>query len=59
MDQWIKSNKVSSTLILIFLFAFLVYVWPTPYRNFQSGDRQARVNRFTGSVEVLSRDGWR
>jgi len=38
--------------------AWLTYVWPTPWEHFKMREFNIRVNRFTGTTETLSADGW-
>jgi hypothetical protein len=51
-------------LLLALLLALLgYYVWPTPYRFYSANGRLAgimgyRENRLTGSLDVLTKEGW-
>jgi hypothetical protein len=39
---------------------FLLYVWPTPYKEYRQGElRVIRVNRVTGHQQLLTLEGWR
>jgi len=48
---------------LLFVLILVAFVWPTLYRydRIKSVDEEApvRINRFTGTAEVLAHDGWR
>lgn len=51
--NWVRVLSVVGGL------AFVLFVWPTPYRYFKGGSTNYRVNRFTGSTETLRGGGWR
>ena len=46
-------------LIAALIAAVALWVWPTPYREYRYGQTTARVNRFTGTTELLYPQGWR
>lgn len=43
----------------VFVFGWLLLVWPTPWKYFKNGSTNLRVNRFSGNTETLGRNGWR
>jgi hypothetical protein len=55
----IVSLAVKAFLGVVALYIVL-FVWPTPYRYYEFPDRTLiiRVNRVTGSQQVLRADGW-
>lgn len=65
VKRWSISRAISLAAVLLSL-GFLMYVWPTPYRQLQLLEtnklsREAlglRQQRFTGRVEVLTVGGW-
>jgi hypothetical protein len=51
MLQWLRQPVI---FVALLLFAFGVFVWPTPWQTTHtSGLAFARVNRFTGTAELL------
>lgn len=51
-------RPVLATLALAVILAWLVWVWPTPYIYLTYGSRPVRINRITGSYEVMTPVGW-
>jgi hypothetical protein len=48
-----RTDRRGAALLYLALF-----VWPTPYKEYQIGNRIIRVNRVTGSQQLLTVDGW-
>jgi len=56
-----RAATIAAVALLLALLGY--YVWPTPFRFYSPSGRLAgimayRENRFTGSVDVLTRRGW-
>jgi hypothetical protein len=45
--------------IVIGIVLLAVLIWPTLYRYDRMYDRPVRINRLTGTAQVLSASGWR
>lgn len=48
-----QANKLVISALIILVFLFATFVWPTPYKYFKAGELNIRVNRVTGAAEVL------
>jgi hypothetical protein len=52
-------TKILTAIGLILVLLFLIFVWPTAYRYDDFKGLPIRINRFTGTVEVLYiSSGW-
>jgi hypothetical protein len=53
--NWSAIGRIVAAAALLYVALF---VWPTPYKEYQIGNRIIRVNRVTGSQQLLTADGW-
>ena len=55
----VAMRRVLVTMALATIaIAFLLLVWPTPYRYEQVHSHLIRLNRVTGHADALCPDGW-
>jgi hypothetical protein len=54
--QWQRILAV--TVVGIFAFGWIYYVWPTPWNHGRLDGDTIRTNRFTGEVQYLTLTGW-
>ncbi len=47
-----------SLVALLLVAAFMLWVWPTPWRFFTTGDRVYRQERFTQCYSWATDTGW-
>jgi len=52
------AKKIAVAVGAVVLLLMSVLVWPTRYVQTSYADRPARIDRFTGEAEVLTRWGW-
>lgn len=45
-------------VVLLLIVTWLIWVWPTPYEHLRLGSQEVRTNRFTGTMQYLTPNGW-
>ena len=53
-----KLRIIISIIVLTILVLFAAFVWPTLYRYERFLNTTARINRLTGSADILTYSGW-
>jgi len=51
-------NDLALAAGVVFVFLWLALVWPTPWKEYKTGNYNLRVNRFTGATQTLGETGW-
>jgi hypothetical protein len=57
--QMPNTKELLASAVIVFVVFVAAFVWPSAYRYDRLNTLPVRINRFTGTTEVLTGEGWK